>query len=109
MLDRPGYLQPITSGRKWLQLVLKSDLDYITKVVATVVESSCTYQSKYAMQLSSISDYSISRMIDTNQTEVQDQLQILFENGWLFDTGTTIGAKKVYALTFSMLPKETRK
>ena len=104
MNDRPGYLQILYSSSQWLDLVYKSDLPVLAKLVAAVVEKSSMYQSKHKMQLSTISDYSISRIIKTNQEEVRQQLNLLFENGWLFDTGMARGARKVYALTFSVIP-----
>ena len=104
VLDRPGYLDTLTSRNQWLDLVYRSDLDSTTKLVASVVERSCQYQRKHKMQLSSISAYSISRIIGESQTEVQQRLDTLFDNGWLFDTGLARGAKKVFALTFSVLP-----
>lgn len=109
MYDRPGFLQPVYRTNDWLDLVLKSDLDMTTKVVAVVVARSAQYNTKAQLQLTNISDYSIGRIIKANKSEVQEKLDILFENGWLHDTGVARGARKVYALTFSLLPNEMRK
>lgn len=104
MLERPGYLQPVYSAAEWMSLIHKSDLSELTKNVASVVRETCSYQSKHQMQLSSISDYSISRVIKKSKDEARAELDLLFENGWLWDTGMGTGAKKVYGLTFSLIP-----
>lgn len=104
VLDRPEHLEPLYSRAQWLDLVYRSDLSMTTKVVASVIERTCNYTSKHKMQLSAISAYSISRIIKTNPEEVKQHLELLFNNGWLFDTQLGTGAKKVYGLTFSLIP-----
>lgn len=104
MLDRPGHLQPVYTRAGWMELVYKSDLPAITKLVASVVSSTCTYQPRHQMQLSEISDYTISRITKTNQDEVRRELDLLFKNGWLWDTGQKAGSRKIYGLTFSLVP-----
>lgn len=97
-------LVPLTNRTKWLQLVYRSDLSVTTKLVASVIKETCMYQSKHKMQLSSISAYSISRILKSNSAEVQPHLDLLFDNGWLYDTEIGTGAKKVYGLTFKLKP-----
>jgi len=106
-LSKPDDLETVYSRHKWRDLVFRSDLSMTTKVVASVIESTCTYQRKVQMQLSAISAYSISRIIKVSPPEVQQHLDLLFENGWLFDTGFGSGAKKVYGLTFRLKPDGT--
>lgn len=102
--DPPGHLKPIFRMTEWLDLFYKSQLSAEHKLVGSVVARTCSYNRKQQLQLSSISNYSISRILNMTQDSVQKLLDDLVKYGWLFDTNKRIGARKVYALTFSLLP-----
>lgn len=104
MKDIDGHIEPITSATRWLDLVFRSDLDYAKKLVAAAVARTCVYNRKHKMSLSSISIYSISRVLQMSTAETVDQVEKMIELGWLFDTEIGAGATKVYALTFSLIP-----
>ena len=104
MNERPGYLEPIYSQNGWLDLVLRSDLDDTTKLVAVVVSRTAQYNRTQQLMLTNVSDYSIGRIIQKNKYEVRDHIELLFDNGWLHDTGSRRGARKVFALVFSLIP-----
>ncbi len=108
MKSPPGWLQPIYQQNHWLDLVLKSDLSPNHKLVAVVVSRTCSYNKYRKLSLSNVSPYSISRIIHTNQEEVEAYLDDLIELGWLFDTGYREGARRIYTTTFSLIPGKLR-
>lgn len=104
MIDLPGHLKPIVSKDDYLDLLFKSRLPSDHKLVGTVVARSCSYVRKDGVQVSAISNYSISRILNRSQESCQVLLDDLVKYGWLFDTGRKIGARKMFVLTFSLLP-----
>ena len=107
-MEMPGYLQPILQQNKWMDLLMKSDLSSDHKIVGLAISRTSSYNRQKKLSLCSISPYSISRIIKTNSKEVEPYLDDLIENGWLWDTGTRLGAKRVYAMTFNLLPRKIR-
>lgn len=106
--DLPGHLEPIYSMTKWLDLLYKSRLSAEHKLAGTVLGRTCSYNKSKQLQLSAISNYEISRRLNLQQDTVQSLLDDLEHHGWIFYI-SNIGARKVYALTFSLLPVEAKK
>lgn len=104
MSEIPGHLQVIYSLNTYFDLLYASELSADHKLVATVVARTCSYDRKNQMQVSAVTNYAISRVINKSQDTVQKLLEDLVEYGWLFDTGKRIGARKVFTLTFSLIP-----
>lgn len=104
MTDLPGHLQPIYSTKTYRDLLFKSRLSSDEKLVATVISESCSYDRKKQLQISGISAYSISRILNCTKETVEKHLEQLIHYGWIFDTGRRIGARKVLVLTYSLIP-----
>lgn len=105
MIDLPGDLKPIYKIAEWKELLLKSGLSPEHKLVGTVIADSCSYNKREQLQLSAISFYSISRILNCTQTTVQNLVKDLLKYGWIYDTKKPVGARQVYALTFSLVPR----
>jgi hypothetical protein len=103
-MDLPGHLKIIYSTTQYLDLLYKSKLNSDHKLVGTLVARTCSYDKNNQLQLSAITNYSIGRLINRGPEKVQQLLDDLVEYGWLFDTGRRIGARKIFALTFSLIP-----
>lgn len=104
MIDLPGHLQPIYTSDEYLDLLYKSRLSSDHKLVGTVVARSCSYVKRDQVQVSAISNYSISRILNLSQQTCQELLEDLVKYGWLFDTERKVGARKMFVLTFSLIP-----
>jgi hypothetical protein len=100
----PGHLHSVSSPAKWLGYLLKSDLSAEHKLCGVVVSRMCSYNRNRQLFLSAISNYTISRIVKMNSEQVQSLLDDLIRLGWLHDTGLNTGAKKIYGLTFSLIP-----
>lgn len=85
-------------------MFLKTELSAEHKLVGVVISRSCSYNRKDGSQLSEITNYVISRILKQPSDIVQERIEDLERLGWLFDTGKRIGARKVFALSFSLLP-----
>lgn len=107
--DMPGNLKLMYKTNEWLDLVFKSDLEPIVKLVAVVISKTFVYNKTRKMYLSNISTYSISRIVKTSQDEVRECLEVLFNNGWLYDTGQRSGARMMFTPTFSLTPIKMRR
>lgn len=73
-------------------------------MVGVAISRSCSYNRRDGSQLSEITNYVIGRIIKQPSDVVQERIDDLERLGWLFDTGKRIGARKVLALSFSLLP-----
>lgn len=104
----PGHLQTVASSYHWLDLVFKSRLSAVHKLVGVVISRDCSYNTREHTQVSLITNYTISRVLHMNQEEVQELLDDLIRLGWICDTGDRVGRKKVYVLTINLLPEESR-
>lgn len=104
----PGNLEPISSGTRWIDLVFKSRLSDAHKLLCVVISRVCAYSRKDHAQVGLITNYTISRVLHKNQEEVQELLDDLIRLGWVCDTGDRVGRKKVYVLTFNLLPEESK-
>lgn len=102
--ELPGGLQAIYRESVWLDYLFKSRLSAEHKLIGVVISRSAVYNSKKALQLTLISKYSISRIVNLNQDEVQSHIDDLIRLGYLYDTGQRAGAKMIFALTFSLIP-----
>jgi hypothetical protein len=100
----PGRLEPVYSFTKWLDLVYKSDLDDRTKLVATVMARCSAYSRKDKVTYSTVSNYSVSRILKVNSSEAALEIAELVRLGWIWPEGV-----KSYILTFSKIPVEMRK
>src|SRR6187431_838363 len=100
----PGHLQPIYKTGKWLDYLFASNLSPEHKLAGTVISRTCQYSRFKQLQLSLVSIYTITRIVKLSKKEVQSIVDDLIRLGWLFDTGKNVGARKIYALTFSLLP-----
>lgn len=100
----PGHLQPVYKTGKWLDYLFASNLSAEHKLVGTVISRTCQYSRHKQLQLSLISIYTITRIVKLPKPKVQTIVDDLIRLGWLFDTGKNIGARKIYTLTFSLLP-----
>ena len=88
----------------WLDLLFKAELSAEHKLVGVVISRSCAYNRRESKQLSEITPYSISRILKVPSTRVGEIIIDLEKLGWLFDTGIHKGARRVFALSFSLLP-----
>lgn len=104
MIDLPGHLEVVASGNRWLDLLYKSRLTSDHKLVGTVISKTCSYKRRDHAQLSAISNYSIGRILNLGPDTIQELINDLVKYGWIYDTEKPIGARKVYVLTFSLLP-----
>lgn len=103
-MDLPGHLEPIYSTKVYRDLLWKSRLSAEHKLVGTVISESCSYDKKNQVQVTGISAYSISRILNCTKETVESMLSDLIHYGWIFDTDRRIGARKVLVLTFSLIP-----
>src|SRR5574338_1119586 len=91
----PGHLQPILLPARWLDYLFASNLSLAHKMVGTVISRTCQYSRAKQLQLSLISIYTITRIVKLSKDEVQQIVDDLLRLGWLFDTGATVGARKI--------------
>jgi hypothetical protein len=99
----PGHLASMGQPGHWLDILFKSRLSSDHKLVGVVISRSATYNRKKQLQICMISNYSITRILQKNQPEVQSMVDDLIRLGYLFKIGNA-GAKQIYALTFSKIP-----
>lgn len=104
MLNAPGHLKTIASVDQYLDLLYASRLSPEHKLVGTFVTRTCAFNRKEYANFSAITNYAIGRQIQLGPDRVQELLDDLEKYGWLFDTGQRIGARKIFVLTFSLLP-----
>lgn len=106
--DLPGNLEPIYSVNHWLDLVFKSRLSDSHKLVCVVISKMCAYSRRDTAQVSIISIYTITRVLHKSQDQVQQMVNDLIRLGWIHDTGRRAGQKRVFVLTFNLLPEESK-
>lgn len=104
MNEKPGWLEYIYVPTQWMDLVFRSDLSVECKLVGAVIARTCVYSKRHQQSLSSISIYNISRILKMSKAETQKLIDLLVENGWLWETEFAVGAQRAYSLTFSVLP-----
>lgn len=102
--DIPGYLEIVDSPARWLDYLFASNVSANHKLCGAVIARTCSYDRQKRLSLSLISNYSISRIVKMNSSEVQVLLDDLQRLGYLYDTKNNAGAKKIFALTFSIKP-----
>lgn len=102
--DLPGHLESIAQPGRWLDLLFKANLSAEHKLIGVVISRTAVYNRKKQLQICLISKYSITRLVNLNQDEVQDRIDDLIRLGYLHDTGKRAGAKMIFALTFSLIP-----
>jgi hypothetical protein len=88
----------------WLDLLFKTELSAEHKLVGVAISRTCAYNRRESKQLSEITPYSISRIIKEPSDKVSEIITELENLGWIFDTGVHKGARRVFALSFSLLP-----
>lgn len=101
----PGHLQPIYRVAEWKDLLFKSSISAEHKLVGAVIAETCAYSRLHQLNLSAISFYSISRFLNLTQDSVKQLVGDLIRLGWIYDTKKPVGARQVYALTFSLIPQ----
>lgn len=104
MIELPGHIEPVYRVGTYLDLLYKSRLSSDHKLVGTVVARTCSYNKRDKAQLSAISNYAIGRILNLGPESVERVLADLVNYGWLYDSGRRIGARKVFVLTFSLIP-----
>lgn len=108
MRDIPGNLVP-TKKDKWLSLLLRSEHSAEVKLAGYVMYKTARWNKKYYATLTNCSLYTISLVLKTNSDEAAESVQELIDNGWLWDTGTKVGARYIYALTVNVEPARMKR
>lgn len=109
MRDMPGYLEPVRGRTEWLDLIYRSDLTPEHKLTATVLSKTMIYNKKEQLFMTNISPYTVSRVLNVSILEAKVWIDDLLDYGWLWDTGTSVGARTFYILCINLNPKELRK
>ena len=109
MKDMPGYLQPVWSRTKWLDLIYRSDLTSEHKLTATILSKTIIYNKKEKLYMTNTSPYTVSRILNVSIPEAKVWIDDLVNLGWLWDTGTSSGARTFYIACINLKPKELRK
>ena len=109
MRDMPGYLEPVRSRTKWLDLIYRSDLTPEHKLTATILSKTMIFNKKERLSMTNISPYTVSRILNVSIPEAQTWIDDLLNYGWLWDTGSSAGARNFYILCINLKPKELRK
>lgn len=108
MRDIPGNLMP-TKKDQWLNLLLRSEQSAEVKLAGYVMYKTARWNKKYFATLTNCSLYTISLILKTNSEEAAVYVQELLDAGWLWDTGTKVGARYLYALTVSVEPARMKR
>lgn len=104
----PGHLKPIRSALDWTDLIYKTELPDSYKMVATAIARCMSFNKKQGIQYGLVSNYAISRIVHKSQPEIQEIIQHLIDLGWICEVGQA-GTKKIYCVTFNLLPEEHKK
>lgn len=108
MRDVPGNLIP-TRKNEWLNLLLRSENSADVKLAGYVLYKTSRFNKKHLMTLTDCSLYTISLILKTNSEEAAERVQVLLDNGWLWDTGIKVGARYAYALTVNVEPQRLKR
>lgn len=108
MRDIPGNLIP-TKKDKWLNLLLRSENSTDVKLAGYVLSKTARFNKKHLVTLTDCSLYNISLVLKMNSEEAAERVQVLLDQGWMWDTGIKVGARYAYVLTVNVEPERLKR
>lgn len=105
----PGDIVIAYSRLAWEDVLLNTKHPAEVKLVGLLLAKTATYRNMNKTWYTNASMYELSRLLNDTQAKMKDHIAVLEEYGWLWDTGIRREQRKVYVLSFPLIPKERYK
>ena len=105
----PGDIVILPSKLKWESLLLNTKHPANIKLAGLILSKTASYTKKSKMWFTNASPYEVSRILNETQAKSKEYLKTLEDFGWLWDTGIRREQRKLYNLSFPLIPKERYK